>query len=256
MRYYLLALCWMTLAGPVWAGGQDLYEKATFSADGKKLLYRVLKPAKIEEGKKYPLVLFLHGAGERGDDNNAQLVHGGKLFTKAENRANYPCFVIFPQCPGGKSWVDADWGDKKSHTMPKEPSEPLRLTKQLLDQFIKDNPVDAERIYVMGLSMGGFGTWDFTARYPDFVAAAAPICGGADIATAPKIKHIAVWAFHGDKDTAVWPERSRAMVEELKKVKGIVHYSEYKDVGHNSWDRAFAEPELLPWMFAQKRLAK
>jgi predicted peptidase len=129
----------------------------------------------------------------------------------------------------------------------------MRLTKVMLDQFLKDNPVDPDRIYVMSLSMGGFGTWDFAQRYPDFIAAAAPICGGADDSTAAKIKHIPIWAFHGSDDTAVWPERSRSMVAALKKEKGNVRYSEYEKVGHDSWTRAFAEPELLSWMFAQKR---
>ena len=243
----------LSMPSLLWAGGRDLYEKETFTAEGKTLLYRVLKPAKIEAGKKYPLVLFLHGAGERGDNNTAQLVHGSALFTKKENREKYPCYVIFPQCPNGKKWVEVDWSSKKPHVSPKEPSESMRLTRLLLDQYLKDHPVDADRIYVMGLSMGGFGTWDFMQRYPDVVAAAAPICGGADDSTAPRIKHIPIWAFHGSEDSAVWPERSRSMVEELKKVKGNVRYSEYAKVGHDSWNRAFAEPELLPWMFAQQR---
>jgi predicted peptidase len=251
-RFFFILLL-IALPGSLWAGGPDVYEKATFSAGGQKLLYRVLKPAPIETGKKYPLVLFLHGAGERGDNNAAQLIHGSVLFTKAENRAKYPCFVIFPQCPNGKRWVEVDWSDKKSHVSPKESSEPMRLTRQMLDQFLKDNPVDTKRIYVMGLSMGGFGTWDFAQRYPDLIAAAAPICGGADDSTAAKIKHISIWAFHGSDDTAVWPQRTRSMVEALKKAKGSVRYSEYEKVGHNSWSRAFAEPELLAWMFAQKR---
>lgn len=249
----IIPLIAMTLPGVVVAGGQDLYEKATFQADGQKLQYRVLKPAKIEANKKYPLVLFLHGAGERGDDNTAQLIHGSTLFTKKENREMYPCFAIFPQCPKNKRWVEVNWGDKKPHTAPKTPSESLRTAKAMLDQFMKDNPVDPDRVYLMGLSMGGFGVWDFAQRYPDVVAAAVPICGGADNATAAKIKHIPIWTFHGALDTAVWPERTRTMVDELKSVKGNVKYTEYDKVGHDSWNRAFAEKELLPWMFAQKR---
>jgi predicted peptidase len=246
-------LCLTVLPTLLVAGGQAMYDKEAFTHDGKKLNYRVLLPGKFEKGKKYPLVLFLHGAGERGSDNKAQLVHGSDLFTKGQNRDKYPCFVIFPQCPAGKRWVEVDWSDKKPHASPKEPSEPMRLVRLMLDQFMKDHPVDADRIYVMGLSMGGFGTWDFCQRYPDLVAAAAPICGGADDSSAEKIKHIPIWTFHGSADTAVWPQRSRSMVEALKKVKGNVKYTEYEKVGHNSWTRAFAEPELLPWLFAQKR---
>ncbi len=253
MRIAAVMICAVAITGVSSAGGLDVYDKETFTHDGQKLLYRVLRPAKAEAGKKYPLVLFLHGAGERGDNNEAQLVHGSALFIKKENRAKFPAFVIFPQCPNGKRWVEVDWSDKKPHVSPKKPSDPMRLTKRMLDQFLKDNAVDADRIYVMGLSMGGFGTWDFAQRYPDVVAAAAPICGGADNATAERIKHIPIWTFHGSADTAVWPERTRSMVEELKNVKGNIRYSEYAKVGHNSWSRAFAEPELLTWMFAQKR---
>lgn len=230
-----------------------MYEKAVFETGGEKLPYRVLKPKVIEAGKKYPLVLFLHGAGERGNDNKAQLVHGSALFTNKENREKFPAFVIFPQCPSNKKWVEVDWSAKMPHVAPKEASTPLRLTKEMLDQFLKANPVDPDRIYVTGLSMGGFGAWDFAQRYPDFVAAIAPICGGADDSTAPKIKHIPVWAFHGAVDRIVWPERSRSMVEALKNAGGDVQYTEYVNVGHDSWNRAFGEPELLTWMFGQKR---
>jgi predicted peptidase len=247
-----LALSLLT-ATRLWGGAPSPYEKATFEADGQKLNYRVLKPAALEPGKKYPLVLFLHGAGERGADNAAQLTHGSSLFSSTANREKYPAFVIFPQCPSNKRWVEVNWGEKTSHTAPKEPSDPMRLTKKMLDKFVEANPVDRDRIYVMGLSMGGFGTWDFAQRYPDLVAAAVPICGGADDRTAEKIKHIPVWAFHGGADTVVWPTRSRSMVEELKKANGSVRYTEFDKVGHDSWSRAFAEPELLPWLFAQKR---
>lgn len=252
MRLVALCLAFM-LPGVAWAGGNALYEKAIFTTDGKTLNYRVLKPAKIEEGKKVPLVLFLHGAGERGADNDKQLVHGSSLFTQQANRAKFPAYVIFPQCPEGKAWVEVPWGDKKPHTMPKEPSEPMKLTKQMLDAFIKDHAVDPSRVYVMGLSMGGFGAWDFIARHPGFVAAAAPICGGADDTTAATIKHIPVWAFHGADDTVVHPIRSQSITAALKKVDGRIRYTEYPKVGHNSWSPAFAEAELLPWMFAQKR---
>lgn len=253
MRRVAITLFVLCVPSLLWAGGQDMYEKETFTADGKKLLYRILKPAKLEKGKKYPLVLFLHGAGERGDNNTVQLVHGSSLFTTKENRARYPCYAVFPQCPNGKRWVEVDWSDKKSHSAPKEPSEPMRLTRLLVAQLLEEQTVDADRIYVMGLSMGGFGTWDFAQRYPDLVAAAVPICGGADNSTAERIKHVPIWTFHGSADTAVWPDRTRGMVNALKKIKGNVRYTEYEKVGHNSWGRAFAEPELLEWMFAQKR---
>jgi predicted peptidase len=253
MFHYLLP-CVLILALPVvlQAGG-DEFQKAEFSAGADKLLYRVLEPAKIEPNQKYPLVLFLHGAGERGSDNKAQLVHGSTQFTKPETRAKFPAYVLFPQCPAGKKWVEVPWSDKTPHRQPSEPSISMKLTRQLLDEYLKTRPVDPRRIYVMGLSMGGFGTWDFAARYPELVAAIVPICGGADDSTAAKLKDMPVWAFHGDLDTAVFPERSRSMVAALKKAGNErVRYTEYPKVGHNSWSPAFAEPELLPWLFAQK----
>jgi len=249
--YLLPLLLLLALPGVLCAGAAD-YQKAEFTAGGKTLHYRYLEPAKVEPGQKYPLILFFHGAGERGDDNTKQLVHGSTLFTKPENRAKYPCYVLSPQCPAKYQWVEVPWGDKTPHQQPAEPSEPLRLTRQMLDKFIAEHPVDPRRIYVIGLSMGGFGTWDFAARYPDLVAAAVPICAGADNTTATRLKDLPVWAFHGAKDTVVWPERSRSMVEALRKAgNDKVRYTEYSRVGHDSWNRAFAEPELLAWLFAQ-----
>src|SRR5947209_5794838 len=189
-------------------------EKHVFELDGHKLPYRLLKPAMIEDGKKYPLVIFLHGAGERGTDNEKQLVHGVPQFVA--NREKYPCFLVAPQCPDGKKWVEVDWS-ADSHTQPKEPGEVGKLAIGLIEQSIKDRPVDPKRVYLTGLSMGGYGTWDILARRPELFAAAAPVCGGADEATAAKIKDIPIWVFHGAKDTAVKPARSRNMVAALEK---------------------------------------
>jgi len=227
-------------------------EKHVFEDGDQKLPYRLLKPLKVEDGKKYPLVIFLHGAGERGADNEKQLVHGVPQFATPENRKKYPCFLIAPQCPEGKKWVEVDWS-ADSHTQPKDPGEVGRLTLALIEKSIKDLPVDPKRVYVTGLSMGGYGTWDLVARRPDLFAAAAPVCGGADEATAHKIKAIPIWAFHGAKDTAVKPERSRNMIAALKKAGGKPKYTEYPDVGHNSWDNAYRDPVFFKWLFAQKK---
>ncbi|MFO0866170.1 MAG: PHB depolymerase family esterase [Gemmataceae bacterium] len=250
-----LALAFTLLLGASMLPAQEpaKYEKHVFEKGGQKLPYRLLKPAKIEEGKKVPLVLFLHGAGERGDNNEAQLVHGSGLFLKPKVREAYPAFVLFPQCPNNKRWVEVDWGQKTTHKQPADPSMPMGLTKLLVDQMHKEQAIDGKRIYVMGLSMGGYGTWDWAARYPELTAAIAPICGGADDSTAEKLKNIPVWAFHGADDTVVWPQRSRSMVNALKKVGGDAKLTEYEKVGHGSWGPAFNEPELLPWMFSQKK---
>jgi predicted peptidase len=225
-------------------------EKHVFEDATGKLPYRLLAPPKVATGKKYPLVIFLHGAGERGTDNEKQLVHGVPQFVA--NRDKYPCFLIAPQCPEGKKWVEVDWS-AESHTLPKDPGEVGRLTLALIEKSIKELPVDLRRVYITGLSMGGYGTWDLVARRPDLFAAATPVCGGADEATAARIKDIPIWAFHGAKDTAVKPARSRNMIAALEKAGGKPKYTEYPDVGHNSWDPAYKDPELFKWLFAQKK---
>ena len=227
-------------------------EKHVLEDDGRRLPYRLLRPLKVEPGKKYPLVVFLHGAGERGTDNEKQLIHGVPQFATLENRKKYPCFLIAPQCPEEKKWVEVDWS-ADSHTQPKEPGEVGKLTLTLIEEEIKELPVDPTRVYITGLSMGGYGTWDLVARRPDLFAAAAAICGGADETTAPKIKDIPIWAFHGAKDTAVKPDRSRHMIAALKKAGGKPKYTEYADVGHNSWDNAYRDPQFFQWLFAQRK---
>jgi predicted peptidase len=243
-----LALC---LATTAWAA--DGFEAKTFTAPPGTLPYCILAPATVAAGTTYPLVLVLHGAGERGTNNSSQLTHGSALFLDAHNRATYPAYVVFPQCPGDKRWVEVDWGDPKPHQMPKEPSIPMSLVLDLLPSLMSSLPVDRSRVYVLGLSMGGFGTWDIIARHPDWFAAAVPICGGADNSTAPRIAGLPIWVFHGGADTTVKTIRSRSMVDALIAAGGKPKYSEVPGVGHDVWNTAFASPELLPWLFAQRR---
>jgi predicted peptidase len=234
-------------------GTKDVLEKKTYTgADGKTLPFRLLKPLNYNPKEQYPLVVFLHGAGERGDDNDKQLVHGVPEFLTPENRKDYPCFLIAPQCPEGKKWVEVDWS-AESEIQPKGPSEPMRLTLGLIDQMRKDYPIDAKRIYVTGLSMGGFGAWDVIARRPDLFAAAVPICGGGDETTATKIAKIPIWAFHGAKDPAVNVNRTRHMIAALKKAGGEPKYTEYPDEGHASWVPAYKDAAMMKWLFAQKK---
>lgn len=248
----LPALCSLLLFAGL-ARAADDYVAQTFTGTQGVLPYRILAPAAIKADTKYPLVIVLHGAGERGTDNQRQLVHGGALFLDAGNREKFPAFVVFPQCPNDKRWVEVDWGDPVPHQQPKEPSVPMSLLMELIPTLVKAQPIDHSRIYVMGLSMGGFGTWDLAARHPEWFAAAVPVCGGAADATAPRLAKLPVWAFHGAQDTTVKVGRTRSMIEALKKAGGKPKYSELPGVQHNAWDPAFAEPDLLPWLFAQKR---
>jgi len=232
---------------------EDTPQPRTFTAaDGKTLPYLLLKPKDFGPAKNYPLVMFYHGAGERGDDNKSQWKNGVEVFQAPENRAKFPCFVIAPQCPKDKQWVNVPWGDD-SEVQPAEPGEELKLSLEILESVRKEFPIDPSRLYVMGLSMGGYATWDVISRYPDLFAAAVPICGGGDEKTAAKIKDLPVWAFHGGADNVVKTIRTRNMIAAIKDAGGNPKYTEYPGVGHGSWGPAFRDPELLPWLFEQKR---
>jgi predicted peptidase len=247
-----IVLLAMTLSTSA-ADHRNRFEARMFKdAEGKALPYRLLYPKDIKPGEKYPLVLFFHGAGERGTDNEKQLVHAMNDFASDEIMAKYPAFVVAPQCPEGEQWVDTPW-TADSHTMKEKPTEPLRQSLELVESLAKVLPIDQNRLYITGLSMGGFGVWDAIQRHPDRFAAAVTICSGGDPAYAEKIKHIPIWAFHGDADTTVKPKRSREMIDALKKAGGNPKYTEYKGVGHNSWEQTYADPKLYEWLFAQNR---
>ena len=201
--------------------------------------YVVFVPHAYKGDKNFPLILFLHGAGERGDDGEAPvkqgLANGGIKFKN--NEAKFPFFVIFPQARLKGSW--------KAGT----PDADRALA--ILEEVQKSYKIDDKRLHLTGLSMGGSGTWSLAAAYPTRWAAIAPICGGADPATADKIKHIPTWCFCGDQDSAKLVESNRTMIKSLKAAGGMPRYSEYPFVGHNSWDSAYVTPELYSWFLKQ-----
>ena len=221
-------------------------------ADGGVLRYRMLSPATVEAGRKYPLVLFFHGAGERGDDNAMQLLWGVWPLVSYMKQKGIEGYVIAPQCPAGKQWVDTPWS-QLAHRMPEKPSEPMSLVMELLDNMTKELPIDAGRIRVTGLSMGGYGTWDIVQRRPEVFAAAMPVCGGGDATLAWKIRDVPIWTFHGDKDNAVPVERSRQMVSALWQCNGNVRYREYPGVGHGCWIATYNDNQVLDWFFSQAK---
>ena len=232
----------------------ELYEARVYKNEkGETLNYRLMVPKDYSPSgtEKYPLVLFLHGAGERGNDNTKQLVHGTKDFATDTNREKFPCFVIAPQCPDGKKWSEVDWS-ADTHKQPEE-SISLKLTRELMASLEKEFRIDTKRLYVTGLSMGGYGTWDLVSRTPDLFAAAIPVCGGGDETQAERLTKLPIWVFHGDKDTAVKPERSRRMVEAIKKAGGSPKYTEYPNVGHDSWSKTYSNPDVIAWLFAQRK---
>jgi predicted peptidase len=150
----------------------------------------------------------------------------------------------------GKRWVETNWNVSK-HNMPLKASESILLTMQLIDELVAKYPIDKTRIYITGLSMGGFGTWDLICRYPGVFAAAVPICGGGDIKKAALLKNTPIWVFHGSIDNVVKVVLSRNMVNAIKASGGKPKYTEYKGIGHNSWEKAYQEKGLLEWLFRQ-----
>lgn len=229
------------------------YQAKEFKAKNDILPYRFYQPKQdIMHIKCMPLVIFLHGAGERGNDNKKQLIHIAQIFTNSENQKNFPAYVIAPQCAENYKWTEVDWNLQK-HDMPDTISDYAGMTMELVDWLINNLPIDTNRIYITGLSMGGFGTWDLISRYPDKFAAAAPVCGGADLKQAHKLTKIPIWAFHGAKDKVVTVKRTRDMIEAIKKKGGNPKYTEYPNLGHFSWEAAYNDKDFLKWMFSQSK---
>ncbi len=227
-------------------------EAKTFvGRSGDSLNYRIYAPERAEAGRRYPLVLFLHGAGGRGDDNAMQLRWGVWPIISYMKAKEIDAYLVAPQCPKDKQWVDTPWGHL-AHKMPESPSAAMSLVIELLEKTIKDMPIDASRVYVTGGSMGGYGTWDIVQRRPELFAAAMPVCGGGDASLAWRIRDVPIWTFHGDRDTTVPTARSRQMVSALWQCDGKVRYREYPGIGHDSWIPTYNDHTVLDWLFAQK----
>ena len=233
-----------------------MYQKKEFiSPEGTVLPYRILFPESYDRSKNYPLVLVLHGAGERGGDNERQLMHGSKLFLDSTVRKKYPAIVVFPQCPQEDYWssvkIDRTATPLKLDFDYTEPiTTPLKDAIALVQQLVSEEGINSRRVYITGLSMGGMGTFEAVHRFPELFAAALPICGGGDTLHYKKVS-TPFWVFHGADDAVVDVEYSRAMVAKLKEIRVKVRYTEYPGVNHNSWDNAFAESDFLKWMFSK-----
>jgi len=233
----------------------SLYKREVFRNGGDTLLYRIMYPSKYDVNKKYPVILFLHGSGERGSDNESQLLHGGSLFADSVNRIKFPAFVIFPQCPKNDFWARIKQEHSPFYYQSDVPvGKSLGLVAKLVDSFARTPQVEKTKIYIGGLSMGGMGTFELLWRKPNFFAAAVPICGGGDDAKASVYgKNFPVWVFHGAADDVVPASHSRAMVKTLKAAGANAIYTEYPGIKHDSWNNAFAEPGLLKWLFDQEK---
>lgn len=240
---------------------QDLskYEKGSFIKGKDSINYRVLLPENFDATKKYPILFFLHGSGERGSDNQLQLTHGAKLFLKQDVRKQFPAIIVFPQCAGNSFWSNVNFGTDtkgKRAFLFQEKGKPTKAMSALLalvDNFLEKKYVDKQRVYIGGMSMGGMGTYEILRRKPRTFAAAFSICGGDNIANVQKYKKIPLWIFHGEKDDVVPVVLSTSIADQLKVLDRPVKLTLYPEANHNSWDSAFAEPGLLPWLFSNHK---
>ena len=227
--------------------------------------YRLVEPSaaalKAEKSGRLPLVVFLHGSGERGADNEAQLKHfAGGTATEAF-QAKHPCFVLAVQCPADERWAEVTPGaDGKPNwgaglTTAAAPTRALRAVELALDEVMRTKPVDVDRVYLTGLSMGGFGSFDLAVRGPGRFAALVSVCGGGDPARAAALRALPVMVAHGIDDPVVPIACSRVMADAIRAAGGSVTVREYPGVGHDAWTRAYTDADdgVLAWMFAQRR---
>ena len=217
-------------------------DKIYKNADGTESPYVVFVPHGYDGKTEYPVILFLHGAGETKGGTAPVKVGIGPAIKKQEKTFGF--ITIIPQAEHVKTPVVKRW---------QEGAPDAARALGMLDSVMKEYKTDSKRVYLTGLSMGGFGTWSLAAAHPDRWAAIVPICGAGDPATAEKLKSLPCWAFHGDKDTAVNVKGSRIMIEAIKAAGGTPKYTEYPGVGHNSWDAAYGDKELYTWLFEQKK---
>lgn len=211
------------------------YQSGTLNSPTGSLNYRLLHPA--DSATPAALVIFLHGAGERGSDNLQHLTHGAPAFLNPAIRTKHPAYVVAPQCPYGQWWSGRN----------------LELVMELIDTLCAEHPIDQNRVLITGISMGGYGTWDLITQHPQRFAAAVPICGGGNPDLAGRIQHLPVHVVHGTKDDVVFVDRSRLMVEALQKLNAPVQYTEYPDALHDSWTDTYNNESVLNWLFNQSR---
>jgi len=248
-KRYLICLL-LILIPAVLVVGQEregiLVAKVYKGSQGRTMPYRLYLPQKDDKQKPYPLVLYLHGGGGRGDDNRKQIEGGNGYLVDlliSGSQVKNPSIVVVPQSPG-EGWVGYD-----SIT----PTTYLSLVLELIRELERSYNIDAHRIYVLGQSMGGLGTFAIITMQPKMFAAAVSVCGGGDESKAAQIAAIPIWAFHGELDQSVNVARSRNMIAALTKAGGKPRYTEYKGEGHQIWVEVVKEPDLLSWMFSQKR---
>lgn len=228
--------------------GETVFFKKTYTnKDGNRMPYRIYVPDHYDANKKYPLIFFFHGGG-RGSNNEQQILHenfsGTHVWTQPANQAQFPAFVLAPQCP-----VDENWGDPDMNDINKQ----MQLALQILDAVEKDYSIDADRIVLVGQSAGGLGVWALLQSFPEKWAAAMVVGSYDNFTDLRAIARVPLWMFQGDMDLTVPVVLVREMVKQLNKAHAPLRYTEYRKMNDEIWDRAFAEPDLVPWVTAQVR---
>ncbi|MDP9076247.1 MAG: prolyl oligopeptidase family serine peptidase [Bacteroidota bacterium] len=243
------------------AQSSSSFDKGSYISKGDTLPYRILFPQNFDPTKKYPLILVLHGAGERGNNNESQLLYGTRTFLRDTIRQRYAAIVVYPQCPANSFWSNCKFEEDSVTNKTKfifqtggAPTKAMKSLLGLLDNFLDKPYVDKHKVYVGGLSMGGMGTFELLRRKPNIFAAAFAICGGDNSNNVKKYaKKVPLWVFHGEKDETVPYAHSELIVAAIKDAGGDPKYTLYPNDGHNSWDDAFAEPLLIPWLFSHTK---
>lgn len=254
--FLILIFTFITVILALNAGALDVNEAFSFeefSFEGEIMPYRLYVPQDYSEENEYPLVVFLHGAGERGKDNDIQLKNAVQtLFDRADGLMAQS-IVIAPQCPEGEQWVDTPWADGNYSVDAVPESNELQTVVALVSSIKESYSVDSARVYAMGVSMGGFGTWDLMIRHNDIFAAAAPMCGGSDPSKASLLVDTPIYTFHGTADSTVPFEGTEEMVGAIEYEGGrLINFVVYDGDGHGIWEKAAAEADWVEWLFSQK----
>jgi predicted peptidase len=226
----------------------DFRKDVYVSKTKDRLPYRLFVPLGYDANRKYPLLLWLHGVDGRGSDNVRQLTHENQLATHfwiaSQVQTKFPVFVLAPQCPFGESWAEPEFN---------QPSRWLLLTMEVLAKVQKQFSIDPDRLYIGGQSMGGLGVWSLLQTYRRSWGGAIVLSAYDTFTDVPAIASVPLWVFQGDADQSVPVTMVRGMMHQLKKARANLRYTEYHKAGHEVWNRAFTEPDLLPWLSAQKR---
>lgn len=246
--------CGLALLQPITAraGGEDEFQERSIEIGGRAFRYRLLAPKKPAANQRYPLVLFLHGLGERGSDNRQQLRHLPESMADAALRKKYPCYLLAPQCPGDDTWIGGDWRERNAAGVDSPATAALDMARAALFATLRTEPIDAGRIYLTGLSLGGYGSWDLGVRHPEWFAAMLPVCGGGDAEHAYRLLDMPLWAWHGERDRTVPPEQSQRMIDALKQLGAKPKFTLLKGVAHDSWNDAYGKGGALDWLFDQR----